>query len=175
MIFLAILLLLQSNIKAQSFYSLPIKDIDGAAINLTALKGKNILFIMAPVTTADSVMIYQLDTLQKKYNGQLAIIGIMSREDGFTDGAKVAIKALYQGKNIPITLTEGMYTRKSAGSNQSALMQWLTKKENNNRFDIEPRSTGHKFYVGKTGMLNGVQPTETSLLGANSYRLINIQ
>jgi hypothetical protein len=62
-----------------------------------------------------------------------------------------------------IVLTEGMYTKKTSGKNQSALMQWLTDRTKNTHFDMDSWGIGHKFFVNSKGRLYAVMPPQTSL------------
>jgi hypothetical protein len=71
------------------------------------------------------------------------------------------MQAMY--KKMGIVLTEGMYTKKSSGSNQSALMKWLTDRTKNRHFDIDSEGIGQKFIVNATGRLFAVLPPQVSL------------
>jgi glutathione peroxidase len=148
----------------QSVYDLSFTNIDGGSVSLSTYEGKRILFIIAPVSAADSLRLDEIKTFQQRYGKDtLAIIGIMSNEDGYSAGNNTAIKNLYQTREIEIVLTGGMYTKKSAGANQSSLLQWLTEKDQNRRFDFDANGIGHKFFVSKGGKIFGSLLPNTSL------------
>lgn len=159
--------------RSQSLHGISFNDIDGNSISLSAYQGKRMLFIIASINN-DSV---RLDEIQKFRNGigsdSLQLIGIMSIEDGYQVANKDGIKSLYQIRGIDIILTEGMYTKKSAGDNQSSIMRFLTRKAENSKFETEPRGIGQKYYISKTGKLLGIAPPEASLFGNISQALIS--
>ena len=57
---------------------------------------------------------------------------------------------------IAVLLTEGMFTKKSAGVNQSALMKWLTNRSMNKRFEEDAGGVGQKFFADEKGKLYSV-------------------
>lgn len=142
----------------QSLHSLSFLDIDGATVNLSTYQGKKILIFLAPIHKRDSSRIKEIDSIRNVYDTNISCIGVMSIEDGYLDSNKTAIKALYQGTGIK--LTQGMYTRKTSGSNQSDLMNWLTTRTRNMRSNADARAIGDKFFIGKTGKVYEVVSAE---------------
>jgi hypothetical protein len=129
--------------------------------------GKKVLLIIAPSTLSDSLKIFEIKSFQDRYNDSVVIIGIMSIENGFNTSNGNTIKGFYQQKGINIILTSGMHTKKSSGSNQSALMKWLTTKSLNSKFDIDAMGVMQKYFVNESGKLYGVISPKTSLMDAN--------
>lgn len=154
---------------SQSIYDVGLTNIDGGSISLNSYQGKKILFIIAPLSSSDSNRLRELKIFHGRYGDSVKIVGIMSIEDGYSSANNAAIKSLYDssGININIALTSGMYTKKSAGSNQAPLMHWLTEKDVNHKYDTDAKGVWDKYFVNTVGKLYGVSGPGTSLLGAS--------
>ena len=141
---------------------------------LSSYQGSKVLFIIAPVDIEDSLKVSEIAAFNNRYGDTVKLIGIVSNEDGYVDSNKTKIKAMYQSKGVNIVLTEAMFTKKSAGANQSALMQWLTKQSMNKRFDENAKGVGQKFFADENGKLFSVLIPETDLFSPaverNVYR-----
>lgn len=162
-----IFLLLLSGFALSSFgqsaiYNQSVTNIDGGQVMLNSYAGKKVLFIIAPARLADTAKVDELVAFNTRYGDTVKLIGIMSLEDGFEDSNKVAIKSMYQSRGVNIVLTQGMYTKKSS-ANQSAIMQWLTKRTMNKRFDDDAGGVGQQFYVDENGKLFSVLIAQTDL------------
>ncbi len=148
---------------SQSIHSLSFNNIDGGNVSLSTYAGKKILIIIAPISSSDSSRLDELKKFQLLNGDSVKVIGIMSIEDGYSSGNSSSIKNLYESRGIDIVLTNGMYTKKSAGANQSSLMKWLTEKNENSRYDIDARGIWQKFVINKMGKLYGVVGSRASL------------
>lgn len=164
---LLIMVLLVSSTQSQSIHNLSFTDINGANIQMSSFSGKKVVFVIAPVNQSDSLLISEIRQFRDIYRDSIVLIGVMSSEDGFSAANSSAVKALYEQRGIPIILTAGMYTKKSAGASQSAIMQWLTKRTSNARFNIDAMGVMHKFFVNAEGKLYGVISPRVSLLDAS--------
>lgn len=153
----------------QSIHSLSFNNIDGGNVSLNTYQGFKTMFVIAPVSASDSNRLKQLKNFYVRYGDSIKIIGIMSIEDGYNSANNAAIKNLYDsnGININIVLTNGMYTKKAAGSSQSGLMKWLTEKDDNLRYDTDAKGLWDKYFVNKSGKLYGISGPGTSLLGGS--------
>ncbi|HEY8401161.1 MAG TPA: hypothetical protein VIK89_07865 [Cytophagaceae bacterium] len=171
-LFLFLSVLFSTNLLAQapSFYSQPLKDIDGNVIDLNTYTGKKVLVIVVPVNPVDSILV-QLDSFAVKHGNRISIIGVLAEEFGYQIENKTAIKAMYAGKNL--VLTEGMQVRKAAGEDQSALLQWLTDKTKNGHFNMDAWGVGHKYFIGEEGRLFAVMPAKTKLSESIIDRIVN--
>ena len=144
---------------AQSFNELSFKSINGDSVRLSGFAGKKVVFVIAPLSQNDSSF-SKLHDFKSRYNDSIQIIGVLSFEDGYQNADASAIQALYA--NSGIILTEGMYTKKTSGAGQSALMKWLTDKNKNGHFGMDARGIGHKFFVTGRGRLYAVMPPQVS-------------
>ena len=166
---LAVLIVLFSKANSQGFYQLSFKNINGDTVTLNSYVGKKIFFFVAPLNASDSNFI-QLQAFKSRYLDTVQVIGVLSFEDGYQSSNASQIQSLYN--NMGIVLTEGMYTKKTSGSNQSALMKWLTSKNMNTHFDIDAEGIGHKFFVSTGGRLFAVMPRQVSLGASIINRIV---
>jgi hypothetical protein len=153
--------------KAQVIYGELLNDIDNNTVQLQSFSNSKIVFILLPLSASDS-----LAGQVKSYaiaNPAVKVIGVISEDDGYLSSMKTAIKTLYSGSGI--LLTEGMKTRK--GANQSALMNWLSDKEKNQHFNVEPAGIGFKYLISESGKLYAVLPKSASFTSPVFSRLIN--
>ena len=168
---------LASMAQAPSIYSVSVNDINGNAINLSSYQGTKILICIAPIKMSfiDSIKISEIDSLVKSYGNKVKVIGVLSKEDGFVDSNKAYIKNIYQSRGINIVLTEGMFTKKTSGISQSALMKWVTTQSLNARFDIDATGVGSKYLLDKNGKMLSVFPPEVSFISDFLSNKINLK
>jgi glutathione peroxidase len=159
-IIISILIALSYLSYSQSFNQLSFRKLNGDTVWTSSYAGKKVMFYIAPLSQSDSAFI-QLQAFKARYGDTVQIVGILSIEDGFQNSNASSIEAMYAG--IGIVLTEGMYTKKQSGANQSSLMKWLTDKNMNRHFNMDAKGIGHKFFVGEGGRLFGVMPPPVSL------------
>lgn len=159
-------------LNAQSIYDLSFNDIDGNVISVNSYVSKRVLFYVVPLSVDDSLKLDELGAFCQRNGDSIQVIGLLSLEDGYNSGLAASIKSLYQSRGISILLTTGMNTRKSSGSSQSDLMNWLTERDQNRRFDLDASGIGHKFFVSKTGKLVGSFQSSVSLSDPLCDRLV---
>jgi glutathione peroxidase len=160
--FFVLLCVLTSFKWAEDIYSITFNDIQGNKIDLNDYKGRKLLFVILPFMDQDSAAINQITDFQKDHVDSLIVIGILSKEFGYTDEKKTNIRKMYvQDRNSGIILTAGMNVKKE--STQSLLLSWLTSKESNKRFNNDIIGIGYKFFVDEAGKLYGVIGPEVSL------------
>ena len=156
----------------QSIYTQSLTDIDGSSVSLSTYLGKKILFLIAPVNEADSLKLDEIVAFAAKYPDSVKMVGILSIEDGYVDSNKASIKSMYQSKGINMVLTQGMLTQRDAGTNQGAIMKWLTTGSMNKRFNTDANGVGQLFFVNEAGSLFSVLIPQTPLLSAAVKRCI---
>lgn len=145
-------------------YSVPL--IEGGNQPLSVYQGKRLLVITLPIEQAPAAdsLLYSLDTLAAAHQLTHKVIAVPSFEDGFSPVQKQALTEWYRSKlGNYITITDGLYTRKSSGSQQHGLFQWLTHVTHNEIFDVEVGGVGHQFYVMPDGKLYGVLQAQFSV------------
>lgn len=154
---------------AQSIFDQTVRTLQGDSVGLSRLAGKKTLFIIVPLTGEHAVY-QQLQSFKVRYADSVNIVGILSFEDGFSAALSDTIITMYSG--IDILLTEGMYTRKAAGEDQSPLMQWLTDKNKNYHFSNDAAGAGSKFFISEGGRLFAVLGPQVSLQSSLIERVI---
>jgi glutathione peroxidase len=136
-------------------YGIPLKNIDGATIDLNIYRGRKIMLVILPLSTQDnSISTTELISIENQFDS-LIVIGVPAEEMGFTSADKGKIKSLYRNQGTNFILTEGMEVKKSAGPAQATIFQWLTNKSRNHHFNNDVSGTGDKFFVDEKGKLYG--------------------
>jgi glutathione peroxidase len=166
-----IVLLFSFFLLPKSIYSIPFNNMDNQKVNLFQYNGKKIIFITLTGKEADSTL-GQLAAFSITYKNSAAIIGVLSIEDGYDEANKKSLKVLYKSKIPGLILTEAMYTR-SSSTGQSALMQWLTHKEQNMRMDVKVTEAGYKFFLDEDGLLYGVLGSNAALTSPIIQRIMS--
>lgn len=158
-----------------SIYDQAVNDIESNSISLSGYSGKKLLFIVLPLTSSDTTVRQQLLRFQQRYDSsRVRIIGLVAMEEGYSSENKAAVEELY-ADNIQagLLLTTGIAVRKSSGSSQAPLLQWLTNKDNNLHYDQDADEVGKKFFVSETGRLYAVLGASTPLDGRIIDRICN--
>jgi glutathione peroxidase-family protein len=158
-----------------SIYDYSFTKIEGGTHVMSSCQGKKILIITLPIqqsATADS-MLYSLDTLAAARSTTLSVIAVPSYEDGYTTAQQGQLQQWYRSKlGSYVIISEGLYTRKTSGSQQHGLFKWLTTDTQNGNFNIDVTGPGNKFFVTSTGVLYGAL---TKMWGTSVQRTLQIQ
>lgn len=173
-----ILLLLSATTPPNSIYTYSVPKIEGGTQQLSTMQGKRLLVIVLPVqqTASADTLLYCLDTLAAVHNTTLNVIGVPAYEDGFTPAQKSALTTWYRSKlNSNIIITDGLYTRKTSGSQQHGLFQWFTDDNLNGIFNTDITGPGHKFFVNASGDLYSEQGPPSKISGYSVQRALQMQ
>jgi glutathione peroxidase len=156
-------------------HSYTVPKIEGGSQALSAYQGKKILVITLPLVqnpAADSLL-YSLDTLAAAHTSTLKVIAVPAVEDGYTSAQKTALQQWYRSKlGNHILITEGLYTRKTSGTQQHPLFKWLTSDTQNDAFDIDVEGPGFKFFANEEGKLYGVLRSHSTISGASVQKTL---
>lgn len=154
-------------------YTVPLKTIDGTAVDLGVYQGKKMLIVVLPGSSEDSRMtVSKLDSLAGSRQDSLVIIGVPAKEWGYSDTVKSQLKNLYQSLPANFILAEGMQVQKE-GPEQSPLFQWLTQKNKNGFHDRDVPDIGEKFFIDEKGKLYGVLSANLKLDSPLMERILN--
>jgi glutathione peroxidase len=143
----------------ESIYNFSVTAIEGHYKSLDVYKGKKLLIITLPAqqNSSNDSFLNALDSIRTMYDGSLSIIAVPSLENGYMPAKKNELKQWYKSKlNSGIMVTEGVYTRKTSGSNQHPLFRWLTNADKNGHFNVDADAAGQFFVVSKSGALYSV-------------------
>lgn len=170
--------LLSATTPPNSIYTYSVPKIEGGTQQLNALQGKRLLVLVLPVqqTAIADTLLYCLDTLATAHSTNLKVIGVPAFEDGFTPAQKAALTTWYRSKlNNNIIITDGLYTRKTSGSQQHGLFQWFTSDTLNGIFDNDITGPGHKFFVSASGDLYSELGPQSKISGYGVQRALQMQ
>ena len=159
---------ISGTVVAQNVYTYSVTSIEGTNKPLAAYQGKKLLVITLPTqqNSSNDSLLHSLDSLRAANTGTLVIIAVPAYEDGYTPAIKSSLQTWYRSVlNTDIIITEGLYTRKTSGSQQHPLFKWLTDKNYNGHFDLDVSGPRSKFVVWTGGELIGVLAAATRLGG----------
>lgn len=161
-----------------SIHDYTVPKIEGGTQQLSAFQGKKILVVTLPIVqnaSADS-MLYSLDTLATAHSADLKVVAVPSFEDGFTTAQRISLEQWYRSKlGTGIIITDGLYTRKTSGTQQHALFKWLTDDTQNDMFNIDVEGPGHKFFTRGDGSLYGELTPQIKMWNAAVQKTLNMQ
>jgi len=149
-----------------SIYTYSVQKIEGGNQSLSAYQGKKILIVTLPIQQSASAdtLLYCLDTLAAAHSTDLKVIAVPSREDGYTPSIKNQLKQWYRTKlGDYIIIADGIYSRKTSGSDQHGLFRWLTTVGENEYFNMDVTGPWFKFFVKTNGELYGVLGPQTRI------------
>lgn len=161
-----------------SIYSYSVAKLEGGDQSLSAFQNKKILVITLPVqqNAGSDSLLYSLDTLAAARTSSLAVIATPSFEDGYSISQQSELLQWYRSKlGSYILITDGLYSRKTSGSQQHPLYKWLTDATLNGVFDMDVTGPNYKFIVRGNGQLYGVLPPQTKISGASMQKTLQMQ
>jgi glutathione peroxidase-family protein len=173
-----LILLLTAAALPPGIYTYTVPKIEGGTQQLSAVQGKRLLVITLPVqqSAAADTLLYCLDTLAAAHSSNLFVIGVPAIEDGFTPSQKNTLRTWYRSKlNNSIVITDGLYTRKTSGTQQHGLFQWLTSDALNSIFNTDVSGPGHKFFINASGDLYGQLGAQSKISGPAVQRTLRVQ
>ena len=135
-----------------TLYSVKIKSISGAEINLEAYKGKKVLFVNVASECGFTPQYEGLQELYKLYKERLMVIGVPSNQFGKQEpGTSDQIQSFCEiNYGVTFLITEKIDVK---GDSQHPLYAWLTKKENNGVKNSAVKWNFQKYLVDENGIL----------------------
>ncbi len=155
----ALLFVLATSFTVTSIYDLAFTTMDQEDHAISDYQGKEILFVLLPVSrnVDDSAFLQSLDSLSINHQDSVTIIGVPSYEEGYIDESMDTLLQWYQSLlSDHILLSVAMYTHKASADLQHPLFAWLTKKEQNEHFDLDITGSRQCFFVNAEGVLHSI-------------------
>lgn len=154
-IFITVTILFSFFSGPKSFYDLSVKNIDGNIINMNDFRNKKIVVVILSNDPADSATLQTLNSLSRQYTDSFMVIGVPSTETNSSVDQTVLRNYYRSFLGSQLIITESMYTTRTSGQ-QSELFEWLTHKDKNSHFDMDPEGPGTKYYIDGRGELEAV-------------------
>lgn len=135
-----------------SIYNIPIKALDGSELDLSAFKGKHILFVNVASKCGFTPQYKELQELSDTYKDDLVVIGSPCNQFGGQEPGDAEQIQGFCELNFGVTfpLTEKLDVK---GSNQHPLYNWLTSKELNGKKNANVKWNFQKYLVSPEGEL----------------------
>ena len=148
----SLMLAAQNNPTAMNLYDIALQDIDGNAMDLSAYKGKKILFVNVASKCGFTPQYEDLEKMSALYKDKLVVIGLpcnqfMSQEPGTNEDIKEFCSATY---GVTFPMTDKIEVK---GPNQHALYKWLTNKALNGKVSSSVKWNFQKYLVDENGQL----------------------
>ncbi|MDB4635859.1 glutathione peroxidase [Flavobacteriaceae bacterium] len=148
----SLMLAAQNTPTAMNLYDIALQDIDGNAMDLSAYKGKKILFVNVASKCGFTPQYEDLEKMSALYKDKLVVIGLpcnqfMSQEPGTNEDIKEFCSATY---GVTFPMTDKIEVK---GPNQHALYKWLTNKALNGKVSSSVKWNFQKYLVDENGQL----------------------
>lgn len=152
-LFTALVLLFSVSVKAQSFYDLKAKTIDGRDFNFSDLKGKKVLVVNTASKCGFTPQYKDLEELYQKYKDRnFVIIGFPANNFMHQEPGTNAEITEFCTKNYGVTFPM-MEKISVKGDDMNAVYQWLTEKEKNGKMDSSVKWNFQKYMIDENGNL----------------------
>ena len=136
----------------KSIYEFKVASLDGGTIDFASFKGKKILIVNTASKCGFTKQYEELETLYKKYNDKLVIVGFPANNFGEQEpGTNEEIQAFCK-KNYGVSFP--MAAKISVkGEDVAPIYKWLTSKKENGVLDAEIKWNFNKFLLDEKGNL----------------------
>ncbi len=135
-----------------NIYDLSFVSLSGNPIQLSAFKGKKILFVNVASKCGFTAQYKDLQALHKKYQDKLVVIGFPCNQFGSQEsGSEAEIKTFCQ-KNYGVEFLMSSKIEVK-GDQQHPIYQWLTSKELNGLDNSSVKWNFQKYLVSESGQL----------------------
>lgn len=137
--------------KAQSFYELKSKTIDGKDFSFSELKGKKVMIVNTASKCGYTPQYEDLEKLYKEYKDKnLVIIGFPANNFGRQEpGSNEEIKE-FCSKNYGVTF-QMMQKIDVKGDDMDPVYQWLTEQSKNGKMDSSVKWNFQKYLIDENG------------------------
>ncbi|MDR1667880.1 MAG: glutathione peroxidase [Bacteroidales bacterium] len=148
--------------KSSGFYQLSFVALDGAKVDFSDFKGKNVLIVNTASKCGYTSQYADLQRLSEQYEGKLVVIGFPSNDFGKQEPGTNGEIALFCSENYGVRFL--MMEKSSVkGKHKNAVYQWLTDKSKNGWNTKEPKWNFCKYLIDSKGNLlqffsSGVKP-----------------
>jgi glutathione peroxidase len=172
-LFIALIVSMGLSLKAQSFYDLKAKTIDGKDLSFSDLKGKKVLVVNTASKCGYTPQYEDLEKLYKEYKDKgLVIIGFPANNFGRQEpGTNTEIEEFCK-KNYGVTF-QMMEKIDVKGDDMHPVYKWLTEKSLNGKMDSSVKWNFQKYMIDEKGNLVDVAYSNDKPMGDKIVGWIN--
>lgn len=154
-LFLLAMIFYSGDLLAQSqVYNISMRAIDGTSFSMSSYKGKKIVVLSVSPDNIKNGQLAVLDSLQVA-NPTFVVIAIPATDfKGSNDSIK--IDAIKNNNPWHVIVTAADVVKKSNGTKQNRLLQWLTNSSQNTHFDADVTTDVQMYFISESGVLFGV-------------------
>ncbi|MBJ6367069.1 glutathione peroxidase [Snuella sedimenti] len=136
----------------EPIYEIKINSLTGDLIDLSAFKGKYILFVNVASKCGFTGQYKELQKLYDTYQDKLMIIGVPCNQFGNQEPGSAEEIQTFCSQNYGVTflMTEKIDVK---GENQHPLYQWLTQKAKNGKSSSTVKWNFQKYLISSDGQL----------------------
>jgi glutathione peroxidase len=151
--FIVLLSIMNITIKAQGFYDLKSKTIDGKPFNFSDLKGKKVMIVNTASKCGFTKQYADLEQVYKEYKDKnFVIIGFPANNFGEQEpGSNGEIKE-FCTKNYGVSF-QMMEKISVKGEDMDPVYHWLTEKKLNGKMDSSVKWNFQKYLIDENGNL----------------------
>lgn len=156
-----LLIVINISAKAQTFYDLKTKTIDGKDFNFADLKGKKVMVVNTASKCGYTPQYEDLEKLYQTYKDKnFVIIGFPANNFGHQEpGTNTEIKE-FCTKNYGVSF-QMMEKISVKGDDMDVIYKWLTEKTLNNKMDSSVKWNFQKYLIDEKGNLVDVAYSKT--------------
>tara|TARA_B100000131_G_C18089681_1_gene601661 strand:- start:465 stop:1019 length:555 start_codon:yes stop_codon:yes gene_type:complete len=152
LVYILFVCILDADVKENSIYSLGANLIDGTYINMSEYKGKKILIVNVASRCGYTYQYEGLQSLYKKYNHELVILGFPSNQFLWQEPATNSEIQKFCKINYDVSFP--MFEKiKVRGKNKHSIYMWLANSDLNGWNNKEPNWNFYKYLIDESGRL----------------------
>lgn len=161
------------SLKAQSFYDLKAKTIDGKDFTFADLKGKKVLIVNTASKCGYTPQYEDLEKLYKEYKDKnLVIIGFPANNFGRQEPGTNEEIGEFCKKNYGVTF-QMMEKIDVKGDDKHPVYKWLTEKSLNGKMDSSVKWNFQKYMIDEKGNLVDVASSGDKPMGDKIMNWLN--
>jgi glutathione peroxidase len=152
-----------STTNTMSIYSIPVNDLEGKPIDLSAFKGKKMLIVNTASHCGFTGQYEDLQKLHELHGDKIAVLGFPSNDFGRQEPGNAQEIRSFCTKNygVSFTMFEKVVVK---GKDKAPLYQWLSDKSKNGWNDQEPAWNFSKYLIDENGNLLAFYPSSVNPL-----------
>jgi glutathione peroxidase len=172
-LFIALIVSMSISVKAQTFYDLKAKTIDGKEFNFSDLKGKKVIIVNTASKCGYTPQYEDLEKLYNEYKDKnVVILGFPANNFGRQEpGTNEEINEFCK-KNYGVSF-QMMEKISVKGDDMDPVYQWLTQQSKNGKMDSSVKWNFQKYLIDEKGNLVDVAYSGDKPMGDKILNWLN--